>query len=331
MANEPTLKRGHPNDAQWVSHAQQMLNLARTPMDIDHLAESGTFDAETERTVHAFQQRVGLQLVDGIVGPDTWAALWEVVTERQQERAAAGEAAAGTAPAAEHAPQEHHDGGGHGGQAQHGGHAEGHDAPPTYHDVDRGRELIHYYVGEVVERANAFAESVDKLGPPNEVLPKLIDGGHTAVDLAEILGAAEESVAIGQALFVASVAGTILVPFTMWYEAIAANNAGDLHTYRWQVYNPFMAGFLGGLYGQAAAEVDHLFVPVRDHAFKEAANLSPADKKGVIALLLAVSSAMDYIPDESNPTMSAEHWALAGMDAGYTAQGLEIEISKLDS
>jgi hypothetical protein len=309
MSDEPELKLGGTNPPEWVTYAQQLLNAAHGAMNIGDLAESGTFDVETESEVSAFQGRAGLP-VDGIIGVDTWPALIAAATARQAERDAASAADEGNRSVGSQDAVE--------------------DPPPTYLDVDRGRQLLDYFIPPVIERATKFAESVDALGTPNEVLPKLIDGAQTGLDLVEIIGNVEEASALGEALFVGGALGSLLVPFTMWYEAIYANNAGDMATHKWQVYRPFMAGFLPGLYGEGAREVDPLFVAVRDQAYSDSSGLAAVDKKGLLAVLLSMSDALDYIPDESNPTMSASLWALSGSSHGYTNQGLENEIHHRD-
>jgi hypothetical protein len=70
MAGEPTLAQGWANDPEWVAHLQQLL--------IDHGHDPGPVDGAfgplTDAAVRAFQAERGL-IVDGIVGPQTWAAL----------------------------------------------------------------------------------------------------------------------------------------------------------------------------------------------------------------------------------------------------------------
>ena len=68
MAGEPILRRGSRGSA--VAQLQEQLSAA----GFDPGAADGIFGARTDAAVRAFQQARGL-MVDGIVGPRTWAAL----------------------------------------------------------------------------------------------------------------------------------------------------------------------------------------------------------------------------------------------------------------
>lgn len=159
------------------------------------------------------------------------------------------------------------------------------------------------------------------MGPPNEVLPLIADGTHTAIELAEIFGleAIAESVMVG-----AGVVGVVGGPFFMWYEAIQANSAGELTAYRWSVYRPWMDGYLAGLYGGSPGEVDHLFVAVRDYGYHAA-----ADKRAALALLVFASGRMGFTDEPDQ--LSASDWALSHQSQGWTYRGLENVISGRDS
>lgn len=306
----PVLKHGLVNPVEWVEHARKMLNMARPAMDLDPpLPETGGFDDAMEAEVKAFQGRAGVHPVDGIIGGDTWSALWAAVEERQQA----------------HAGTEAGDGHQAGGDAHGSGvSAEHADPPPTLAEVNAGREALTGVVEDIVEKAQDFAERVSGLGEPAEVLARLVDAVHADLELANLL---ELSTVAEAAVFAGEAVAVIAVPFVMWYEAIQANNAGVLHEYRWQVLNAWRTGFWGGLYESGVGEVNALFTGLANNAYAQASGLGADVKKGALGLLLAMSDAMDYIPDESNPTISPEQWALAGTSTGYTWQGLETFIS----
>lgn len=65
-----TLRRGSRGTE--VVRLQQLLNRQLSP--VPRLAEDGDFGPATEAAVRRYQQREGLE-VDGVVGPNTWAAL----------------------------------------------------------------------------------------------------------------------------------------------------------------------------------------------------------------------------------------------------------------
>lgn len=88
MAGEPILKRGHANPHEWVVYAQQLFNHALAGgMHLD-VAENGVFDQAFEQEVTAFQSRHGLSQ-DGVIGPNTWAALHRAVEAKQHAASAA--------------------------------------------------------------------------------------------------------------------------------------------------------------------------------------------------------------------------------------------------
>jgi hypothetical protein len=66
--DEPTLQQG--SQGEWVTYLQQLLQQAGFSLD----AVDGTFGPATLQAVESFQAAQGLP-VDGIVGPETWAAL----------------------------------------------------------------------------------------------------------------------------------------------------------------------------------------------------------------------------------------------------------------
>lgn len=57
------------SEGEWVEKLQEALNTAGYELDVD-----GIFGDDTESAVRGFQRDNGLS-VDGVVGPDTWAAL----------------------------------------------------------------------------------------------------------------------------------------------------------------------------------------------------------------------------------------------------------------
>ncbi len=305
----PVLKLGHANDHDYVVQAQQMLQMVRSPMDTDDLPQSGEYDAATEQAVLRFQQREGLQGQDGVVGPETWGALWEAVRERQQQGQAQEDLATNLAP-------------------QEGGHTpEAADPPPTLAEVDHGRALLDYYVDIIAGEAHEFAEAMLGLGPASEVLPKLIDAAHTGVLGAEIFGV-ETLLGSAVAMGTASALGTVIGPLAMWVEAVVdIQEADDKLKYRWAVYRSFMAGFWAGLHDQAPAEVEQFFVGTRDKAYSEISGHTEEEKKGIRAILAAVAGAFE-MPTDDNPTLTPEHWALCGPNNHWTWNGLESVLSQ---
>jgi len=69
MAGEPELQRGHTGD--WVRHLQEKLRAVSN----SELVVDGIFGNNTETAVRNFQVTAHLEKVDGIAGPETWAAL----------------------------------------------------------------------------------------------------------------------------------------------------------------------------------------------------------------------------------------------------------------
>lgn len=66
---DPVLRRGSTGDA--VRKLQRALeSVGNSPGSVD-----GIFGPKTEAAVRAFQTRRGLNLIDGLVGPETWGAL----------------------------------------------------------------------------------------------------------------------------------------------------------------------------------------------------------------------------------------------------------------
>ncbi|WP_232330532.1 peptidoglycan-binding domain-containing protein [Nocardia fusca] len=64
----PTLSRGSTGDCVYVvQKALYLIGFRGTPLD-------GVFGPVTEQTVREYQKSAGIK-ADGIVGPDTWAAL----------------------------------------------------------------------------------------------------------------------------------------------------------------------------------------------------------------------------------------------------------------
>ena len=70
---QPTIKNGDTGDA--VKRAQRALNRAPDLPGFTVLEVDGSFGPLTEGRVREFQQLVKSLMVDGIVGPHTWAAL----------------------------------------------------------------------------------------------------------------------------------------------------------------------------------------------------------------------------------------------------------------
>jgi hypothetical protein len=334
----PILKLGHASDHDHVTQVQSMLNVVRPHLQIEELPVTGIFDKATEQAVVAFQVRWRLHKQDGIVGDETWGALWEAVRERQNEQQHQDEV------------DEYHRS-----LQQPAAQQPAADPPPTLAEVDHARELLHYYVDDIVRRATPFAEKILDLGGWGEVAPKLLDLAHNSVLLAEVMhgaggataaagaeaaaadaaiaGGADAAVTAGAAeglLVAGSTLLTIVGPLAMWYEAIGANDAGELHRIRWHVYHAFKAGFWPGLYGQGPLDGEQLFATVINTANQHSNAFSDAQKRGCRAILLGLGNSAVPIPDATNPTMSAEHWALSGPSMNWTWDGLENLITHRD-
>src|SRR5689334_19522094 len=71
-SEQPTLKQGSTGDA--TVEAQCQLDLATKPSRYTPIAADGSFGAATETRVKEFQRCAGLS-ADGVLGPQTWAAL----------------------------------------------------------------------------------------------------------------------------------------------------------------------------------------------------------------------------------------------------------------
>ncbi|MCQ9131870.1 MULTISPECIES: GH25 family lysozyme [Streptomyces] len=90
---QPTLQQGSTGDA--TVEAQCELDLATKPSRYTPIAADGTFGAATETRVREFQRCAGLS-ADGVLGPNTWAAL---NTWAAQPHTCATQGTAGTAQA----------------------------------------------------------------------------------------------------------------------------------------------------------------------------------------------------------------------------------------
>ncbi|KND41724.1 MULTISPECIES: GH25 family lysozyme [Streptomyces] len=91
---QPTLQRGSTGASTF--EAQCELNLATKPSRYTPIAADGSYGAATETRVKDFQRCAGLG-VDGVLGPNTWAAL---NTWAAQPRTCADQGTSGTAQAA---------------------------------------------------------------------------------------------------------------------------------------------------------------------------------------------------------------------------------------
>ncbi len=312
----PTLGPGYDNSVAWVGYLQTMINYASGSLGLPQIAEDSAWGPHTERAVRAFQGSIELA-VDGIVGPQTWAAINDT-TDRAETADGAAYAQGGAA-------------GTHGGGANHAGGAQPGtgDPPPDYFAIATARPLLDWDIAEIVGAATEFAESVSGLGPPDEVRGKLIELAHTGLLINDIFDLADGT-ALEGALFYAGIGAAIVAPFAMWYEAIGANNAGDLHSLRWQVYHPFMDGFLAGLHGTAPAGQDPLFAAVTEHGRVRGEALG-SFKNAALAILLYEAGAIDELPDADNPTIDARKWRQSGADYSTTWYGLENLITHIDS
>ena len=311
MADQPVLKAGAQNPTDWVTHLQKMLNIAlHTPMRIE-LPETGVFDDATKQAVEQVQTHAGIK-VDGIVGEDTWGALWAAVNARQ---------AGGAAPGGES---------GQAGGGQNEDLAKTDDSPASYTEIDRGREIVHAAVDHIVPLAGEFARRVLDLGEPSEVIPILIDAVATGVHLVEMTGLFAKVALVAEIAEVGGPVVAIVAPFAMWYEAIQANSAGDLHRLRWEIYNPWIDGMLAGLYLHQTRDYGAMFTPVQNIGFNATANLSDTDRRGVIGLLLSASGLVQEVPSATHPNLSAVEWGNRGYQNGWTQQGLQTVINHRD-
>ena len=191
------------------------------------------------------------------------------------------------------------------------------DTPPTFADFERGEVVVQFYVKPIIKFGHEFAENLATLPehPTAGVISAALEGFITG---AEVFGADFPPVS------------AILGPFTMWLEAIGANDARERATNRWRVYNMFIAGFIGGLHMRDTGSADPAFLqPMLDAAFTAAANLSDADKKAVKAYLLEHSN-LDggRSLNESNPQMAPSKWL--NHEGGWTRQGLEDVMTYAD-
>jgi hypothetical protein len=71
-SKQPTLRKGAPEGDKWVEYLQSLLGLPT----------NGIFDQKVHDAVIAFQRKNKLQMVDGIVGNETWAALRKAPKEK---------------------------------------------------------------------------------------------------------------------------------------------------------------------------------------------------------------------------------------------------------
>jgi len=300
IAAQPELSERHPGPAEWVTHAQQMVNMAAPRMSLDPLPENGVFDSSMTAAVRAFQERASIK-VDGIIGPETWGALYEAVSRAQT----AGVSDDGSGAV-----------GGAGSEAE----AE---TPPTAAEIDRGREVVNWLVEQILPQAHEFAERLHDVPP--EIWSKAIDGIHAGMEVAELLHLIPEISAVAT---VGSVFAIVAVPFAMWYDSIAeANEAGDLATLRWSVYNPYIDGCISGLYGQSPHDHGPLFAGAVSLGYDSTSMLGDSARRGTIALLMGMG--FGNVPDEAHP-MSAEEWHNHHYAIGAVTQGLEIAITHQD-
>jgi hypothetical protein len=194
--------------------------------------------------------------------------------------------------------------------------------PPTVEHMQWGRAVVDDVLRGLVGPVSELAEKVLRLGgTPDEILKVLEKGGEGvhALEMFEIGG---------EAMFGGAAAAAIIVPFAMWYEAIQANYAGDLHRLRWQIYNPWMNGFIGGLYNTSLGE-NPLFATWQQGAHAFTSGLDDSGKRAVTGALIA-TYAYNLSTTTVNAKLTHEQWDMR-LDWRHGYRGLEIALSGVDS
>lgn len=192
--------------------------------------------------------------------------------------------------------------------------------PPTAEEMKWGRDVLETAVISIVPTANEVAEKVVGLGGDSEAVLKVLEKGTDGIHVLETFGLE------GGLVFGGAVASTIIVPFAMWYEAIGANNAGNIEYLRWRIFEPWMHGFIGGLYGIETGGDDELFGGWKQTGAGFVNGMDGIGKRAVTGALIA-----HYVYNSSSSDVVSEQLTHAQWDQRlnwtHAYQGLEFVLS----
>jgi hypothetical protein len=175
--------------------------------------------------------------------------------------------------------------------------------PPSAEDMTWGREALDDALMSIVPLANEAAEKVVKLGGLPEEVTKVLEKAGEGVHALEMVGLE------GELVFGGAAAAAIIVPFAMWYESLEGNNARNISFVRWRIFDPWMHGFIGALYGTATGGVDYeLFTGWKEQGASFIGGMDDTGKRAVTGALIASFVYNSSAKDVVGQRLTHEQW-----------------------
>jgi hypothetical protein len=194
--------------------------------------------------------------------------------------------------------------------------------PPTVEEMREGAAVLSGSLNGIVTPVHELAEKILKLGGTPEIVMKLVENTADGFHALELLGI-ESAVVFGGATL-----ATIIVPLGMWLEGLEdAVNAGRLERIRWEIYKPWMHGYISGLYNQETGGNEDPFKPWYQQGKDITSGLDANGKRGLTGDLIAAyvynTSKTETVLDR----LTHEQWDRR-IDWRHAYSGLEIKLSE---
>jgi len=110
-------------------------------------------------------------------------------------------------------------------------------------------------------------------------------------------------------VFGGAAAAAIIVPFAMWYESIEGNNERNISFVRWRIFDPWMHGFIGALYGTATGGVDYeLFAGWKERGADFIGGMDDTGKRAVTGALIAAYVYNSSDTEVVSQTLTHDQW-----------------------